>query len=217
MEELALVAEYDKVRRADADLRHVVDLQSAAAVRRRLHARLRVGQNVVEHAGRDAHAGLVVHVVDHLKKARYALARRRRDEEDGRIGHVGEVAADVVAHFVHGLAVLFDKIPLVHDDDAGLACLVREARDLRILLGHALLRVDHDEAHVRTVNGHRGAQHAVALDHIVDLRLFAHAGGVDEDILALLVFKVRVDGVARRARNIADDHALGAENAVRQR
>ena len=158
-----------------------------------------------------------MHVVDHLKKARHALARRRRDEEDRRIGHVGEVAADVVAHFVHGLTVLFDKIPLVHDDDAGLACLVREARDLRILLGHALLRVDHDEAHVRTVDGHRGAQHAVALDHVVDLRLFAHAGGVDEDILALLVFKVRVDGVARRARNIADDHALGAENAVRQR
>lgn len=116
-----------------------------------------------------------MHVVDHLKKARYALARRRRDEEDRRIGHVGEVAADVVAHFVHGLAVLFDKIPLVHDDDAGLACLVRETRDLRILLGHALLRVDHDEAHVRTVDGHRGAQHAVALDHVVDLRLFAHA------------------------------------------
>ena len=50
-----------------------------------MYARLRVGQNVVEHAGRNAHAGLVVHVVDHLKKARYALARRRRDEEDRRI------------------------------------------------------------------------------------------------------------------------------------
>jgi LysM repeat protein len=46
MEELALVAEHDKVRRADADLRHVIDLQSAATVRRRLHARLRVGQTL---------------------------------------------------------------------------------------------------------------------------------------------------------------------------
>ena len=158
-----------------------------------------------------------MYVVDHLEKARHALTRCRRNEDDGRVGHVGKVTANVFAHSVHGLAVLFDQIPLVYDDDAGLARVVRETGDLRILLGHALLRVDHDEAHVRAVNGHGRAQHAVTLDHIVDLRLFAHTGGVDKDILALLVFKIRVDGVARRTGNIADDHALGAENAVRER
>ncbi len=58
------------------------------------------------------------------------------------------------------------------------------------------------------LDGHRRAQDAVVLDAVVDLRLFAHAGGVDEVVLALLVFKVRVDGVARGARDVADDDAL---------
>ena len=56
----------------------------------------------------------------------------------------------------------------------------------------------------------------IFLDRVVDLRLAAHTGGVDEQILAEFVFKIAVDGVARRARNVGDDHALLAENAVEQ-
>ena len=94
---------------------------------------------------------------------------------------------------------------------------MRKACDLGILLGHTLLRIDHDKTHVRAVDCHRGTQHAVAFDIVVHLGLFSHTGGIDEDVFALLVFKVGVDGVARRAGDVADDHALGAEDAVRQR
>ena len=94
---------------------------------------------------------------------------------------------------------------------------MRKPRDLGVLLGHALGRVDHDEADVRAVDGHGRAQHAVFFDALLDPGLFAHTGGVDEDIFAGLVFKVGVDGVARRARDVGDDDALLPENAVRQR
>ena len=46
--------------RLDADLGHIVDLQAAALVRGRLDAGCGIGQDVVEHAGGDAHGGLLV-------------------------------------------------------------------------------------------------------------------------------------------------------------
>ena len=83
VEKLPAVAEDDEVRRSRTGLGHIIDLQTAALVGRRLYARLRVGEHVVEKAGRDAHGALVVHEVHKLKNALGALAGERGDEEDG--------------------------------------------------------------------------------------------------------------------------------------
>ena len=88
--------------------------------------------------------------------------------------------------------------------------------DLGILLRHALVGVDQDEAHIRTLNGGNGAQIGIFLNCIVDLRLAPHTGGVNEQELAGFVFKIAVDGVTRRACDIGDDHALLAENLIEQ-
>ena len=169
MEKTAVVAEEDKMRRLDADLRDIVDLQPATLVRGRLNARGCVFQNIIEHASCDAHAVLVGNSDNHVKQLINALASQRRDEHDRRIGHIAEVTANLCCLLVHGVRVLFDRIPLVDNNDAGLPCLVSQSCDLGILLSHTLIGVDQDEAHVRALNGSNGAKIGVFLDRVINL------------------------------------------------
>lgn len=74
MEQLAAVAENDEIGRLYAGLRHVIYLESSAFIRRRLNARLSVGKDVVEHAGRYAHVALIVYEIDQLEYSVGALA-----------------------------------------------------------------------------------------------------------------------------------------------
>ena len=91
-----------------------------------------------------------------------------------------------------------------------------QTRHLGVLLRHAVLRVDEDEAHVAALNGHGGPQDAVLFDGVVHLGLFPHTGGVDEVVLAAGIFKVAVDGVAGSAGHIADDDPLFAKDLIGQ-
>ena len=75
---------------------------------------------------------------------------------------------------------------------------------------------DH-ERDVGALDGALRAQRGVVLDGLGDLRLAAHAGGVDEDELRPSTSKRQVDRVARGARDVGDDHALVAERPVDQR
>ena len=51
MEQLRVVAKDDKGGRRNRSLRHVIDLQASALIRRRLNARDRVVEHVIEHSG----------------------------------------------------------------------------------------------------------------------------------------------------------------------
>ena len=216
MEQARVVAEDDKVRRLHADLRHIIDLQTASLVRGRLHAGRGVLKDVVEHAGRDAHGALVGHGVDALIELADALARQGGQEDDRRVGEVAEVATDLCRLLSHGVRVLVHKVPLVHDDDAGLSGLVGQTGDLCVLLRHALDGVDEDQADVCALNGGDGSEIGIFFNGVIDLGLAPHSGGIDEAVFAEFVFKIAVDGVARRSGDIGDNDALLPENAVEQ-
>ena len=94
---------------------------------------------------------------------------------------------------------------------------MRETGDLRVLLGDAVARVDHDQAHIRALDGELCAHDGEFLDAVVHAGLAPDTGGVDKDILAVFVFKAAVDAVARRAGDVADDDALFAEDEVHER
>ena len=87
---------------------------------------------------------------------------------------------------------------------------MRESGDLGILLGHAVTRVEHDQAHVRAVDRHRCTQNAVPLNRLVHPGFFAHTRRVNKNILAAFIFKVGVDRIAGGAGNVADNDALRA-------
>ena len=91
-----------------------------------------------------------------------------------------------------------------------------QARYLGVLLGNAVVGVDHNETHIAALNGHRGPQNAVFLDIVVHLGLLPHTGGVDKVVLPLGVLKIAVNGVPGGAGHIADDDTLLTQNAVGQ-
>ena len=149
-------------------------------------------------------------------KLAIALARQGGQKDDRRVGEIAEVAADLCRLLSHGVRVLVHKIPLIHDDDAGLSGLVGQTGDLCVLLRHALDGVDEDQTDVCALNGGDGAEVGIFFNGVIDLGLAPHSGGIDEAAFAEFVFKIAVDGVARRSGDIGDNDALLPENAVEQ-
>ena len=91
---------------------------------------------------------------------------------------------------------------------------MRITRNLLVLLCDALGRIDHHEHDVGAVDGAQRTHDAVALDGLVNLAAAAHAGRVDQHVFLAILDEMRVDGVTRRARDVADDDAVFAENLV---
>ena len=59
------------------------------------------------------------------------------------------------------------SIPLVDHDDAGLARLVSQTGHLGVLIGDTVVGIDHNEADIRPIDGHGGAQNGELL-HPID-------------------------------------------------
>ena len=159
---------------------------------------------------------LLVDLVDEREQLVHALTGLRRDEQHGRVGHIRQALTHAERILLHGGAVLLDEIPFVDDDDARLACVMRLAGNLGVLLGDALGRVDHDDADVRTLDREQRAHDRELLDFLVHLALLADAGGVDKGELAARIVHVGVYAVARRAGNVRNDNTLLAQHTVEQ-
>ena len=89
--------------------------------------------------------------------------------------------------------------------------------DLGVLLGDAVSGVDHDEAHIRPLNGQLGTHNGELLHPLVHLGLAADARRVDEHIAAVLVFIQGVHRVPGGAGHVADNDPLFAQNVVDER
>ena len=110
-------------------------------------------------------------------------------------------------------SVIAAIVPLVEDERRRAARLHRQLGDAQVLRGDAVGGVADDERDVGALGRPLRAQRRVVLDGLGDLRLAAHAGGVDDDELAAVDLQRQVDRVARRAGDLGDDHALGAERS----
>ena len=144
--------------------------------------------------------------------------RESRSIKDGRVLQEAEFYAQFIREAQRRLFILvFIDVPLVHDEHDRLARFVGIACDLLVLLGDARRGVEHDEHDVGAVDGAKRSHDAVTLDRRIDLSLASHARRVDEDELRVLRHKVRVDGIARRARNVADDDALLPQECIDER
>ena len=83
------------------------------------------------------------------------------------------------------------------------------ARDLHVLLREALLRVHHDEHHVRPPDGGQGTDDAVPLDGLVlHGALPADAGGVHQNIGLPVQGEGGVHRVPGGAGDVGDDAPL---------
>src|SRR3954449_12267387 len=212
---LARVDLHREPRRRGPDLRHVEQLQAVALLRRRLALLDELGQEAVEPRRRDA----IVHPVAERDRlvhdAAHVAAGQRAGGEHLRaqpqlLRHAGTLVVEV--GLVHGR-----DVPLVEDERGRRALLHRELGDAQVLARDPVVRVADDERDVGALDRALGAQRRVVLDRVLDLGLAAQARGVDEDHLAPIDLEREVDRVARRAGDVGDDHALGAEQAVDER
>lgn len=84
-------------------------------------------------------------------------------------------------------------------------------------MGHPQSGVDHQQGHVRAVDGPEGPHERVVLGVLVDPGLAAHPGCVDEPDGPVIGLHHGVHGVAGGARPIVDDGPLLAGQPVEQR
>ena len=226
VDEIALIAEMEQLlgvdegherRRAGGGLRQVEDLQAAALVAGRLHPSCGAGQHLVQHAGGHAGTVLGVHIPDELHQLVDVIACLRGDEDDGSIAHEAEALGVAAALELHGVGLLaLHGVPLVDDDDAGLALIVGVAGHLAVLLGEADRCVHEDQGHAAALNSGQRADDHIAFEAVGDVAALAQTGGVGEDELAVGIVHGGVDGITGGARLIGHDHPVLAQNAVGQ-
>lgn len=145
---------------------------------------------------------------DHIGQAVDTLLGKGRRKEDGCILEEGQFPTDIFFKLMARLAVLFNEVPLVDDDDAALTRFVNIACDLRILFGDAFRRIDDQDGDVRPVDGPQSPDDTVPFDRHVDFGLAAHAGRIDEDEIRSFIRPVCIDRVTGRAGHVADDDPI---------
>ena len=109
------------------------------------------------------------------------------------------------------------NVPLREHDERRALRLARDVGGGEVALDDPLARVDQHERDVGALGGLERAQLRVVLDPLALLALAAQAGGVDQQERAAVVLEHGVDRVARRARHLRDDRALGADERVEER
>ena len=218
MDALGRVRHDDEQGRPRLRLRHEIEARRLATEGRR-----RVGledflEEAVQLARGDALHVARVHLLHQLEQRGDAAAGGRRQLVHRRIRREREL----VLRFLFRVReiVLLREIDLVEADDHAAPAIDREPQDLRVLLGHALARVAHQNDHVAPLDGADRVQHADGLDEAVlfgDLRFAANSRGVDQHELLPVALDHRVDRVARGAGTIVDQHAIFAGDAVDER
>ena len=141
-----------------------------------------------------------------------------RQEDYRRIGHITQTLTDTNLLIPHSIGFLIgDRIPLIHNDNCSLAGFMDKTCDLGILLGDTLGGINHNEADIAALDGHGGTENTVLLNVLIHLGLFAHAGGINKNILTVLVFNKRIRCISRCARNVGNNHSVFAENGIDKR
>ena len=93
---------------------------------------------------------------------------------------------------------------------------MRLACDLGILFGHALGSVDHNDAHIGTLDRHERAHDREFLDLLLDLGLTADTCGINKGKLTVLVVQLSVYAVSGGTGDIGYNDALLTEDTVEQ-
>ena len=106
---------------------------------------------------------------------------------------------------------------LLMPSDQRAAGLEDEPGQVRVLLGHALARVEQQDHDVGVLDRLQRLHDRELLDRLEHLAAPADARGVDQRVATLVALEVEVDRVARRARLVEGDDALLAEQRVDQR
>ncbi len=202
-------------RRIAAALVRVTQLDAPAAHQRRLVDAERLLERTRQLARRHAAHGRLVGAHRGLHELAHPAPMARGDEMQRRKGYEvefqGELALDLLA------LLRCDPVPFVDRDDERPPALERQSQHARVLLGDRVVRVEHQDDHVRLVDGLQRLGNAHALDEVLDPGATSHPGGVDQQELAPVAFEGHQNAVAGGAGLLVRDHALLSQQAIHQR
>ena len=117
----------------------------------------------------------------------------------------------------HALAgFLAGGVPFVHRDHHGAPALEHVAGDVRILLGDAFGRVEHEDGDVRRLDRLQRLDDGEELGPLAGLAAAAQARGIDQRVAPAGALERHLDRVARGARLVEGDHPLLADQRVDQ-
>ena len=169
----------------------------------------------VELAGRDPPVVGVDRLLERWQELVHAEPGLGADLEDGRIGEEPESVSDIGGDLGPGLGV--EQLPLVEHDHDRTAGGIDALGQALILMGDAVGGIDDQHGRVGPIDRLQSPYERVVLGALVDTRLPAHPGGVDEAQRAVRRFDDRVDGVSRRTGHVVHDRTLIADQPIEQR
>ncbi len=108
-------------------------------------------------------------------------------------------------------------VPFVGHDDQRAAAFEHQSEQADVLLGHAVVCIQHGDHDLRLLDGLQRLDDAEFLDRLVHARLAANAGRIDQQVLAIVALERHGDAVPRRAGLIEDDEPLFAQQSIRER
>ena len=146
-----------------------------------------------------------------------ALFVEHRSEDDRNVAERREFLGDEFAPLLHRVAVLLDEVPLVDYDHASLAVADDQVVDVEVLRFEPLLRIEHQDADVRLLDGADRAHHGIEFEVLHRLAFLAHAGRVDQIEVHAEFVVARVDRVAGGAGDRGYDVALLAQQGIGER
>ena len=113
-------------------------------------------------------------------------------------------------------AIGIDRVPFVDGDDERAPGVEDVPRDMRILLGNSLLRIEQQHDDVGVLDSLKRLDHREFLDRFGDLAPSAHSGGIDHRVAVTAAIEVEIDRIARGSRLFEGDDALLAEQRIDQ-
>ena len=160
---------------------------------------------------------MLVNKLNQLKQPVKTLACFRRNENNRCVGHERKIVHQLFPIRIHRSAVLFESVPLVDSDNTGFTHLMRNTGDLRILLGKALDRINHDNTDICPLNSHFGSDNAVFFDLIVHSAFSSEPGGINKQKFTGFVRDIGVGRISCGAGNIRDNGSFLAGNLIDKR
>ena len=148
--------------------------------------------------------------------ALHPLALEGGDKQHRRPFKEIELGAQMFFHGWKGVAVLLNQVPFVYHHHAGAAVLLDAARQPLVLLGNALLGVNHQHTHITAFDRLKAAVDAKKFRAIANAAAAANPSGIKQFPGFALPFNRRVDGVSGGAPDRTNDRAILTTDRIEQ-
>ena len=183
-------------------LRNIVKLQSLSFIRWWLLHRNCLRHDLIQDSGCNTECLVFYHHINHIIQLWKSLTGHCRYIHNLRIWHIGKYLTDLRLILSHGLIILLDRIPLIHDNDNSLAPFMGNSGYLCILLCYALCSINDHQHDVRTLYSTDGTDDTVSFQFLFDLIFSSQTCRINKYIFFSIMNNLCINRISCRSCNI---------------